>query len=173
MYTKLHNDMFPFNSHFYEGGREGGREGGKEGRSEGGREGGRVWDREGGCEAGREGGRTDNIFKERILIKNYVCVTFKSLTSNMGLVRDSHMTIHFNIFRFCSFPDQFYKRSACIKHRCNDWKAEKKHNTIDSRRRFKWIRMSKYKHSNLLINLKDPFFDTGVGPRPNLARMCG
>ena len=25
---------------------------------------------------------------------------------------------------------------------------------------------------NLLINLKDTFFDTAVGPRPNLARMC-
>ena len=26
---------------------------------------------------------------------------------------------------------------------------------------------------NLLINLSEPFFDTTVGPRPNLARMCG
>ena len=26
---------------------------------------------------------------------------------------------------------------------------------------------------NLLIKLKDTFFDTDVGPRPNLARMCG
>ena len=26
--------------------------------------------------------------------------------------------------------------------------------------------------SNLLINLKDTFFDTAVGPRQNLARMC-
>ena len=27
--------------------------------------------------------------------------------------------------------------------------------------------------TNLLINLSEPFFDTTVGPRPNLARMCG
>ena len=26
---------------------------------------------------------------------------------------------------------------------------------------------------NLLINLKDTFFDTAVGPRQNFARMCG
>ena len=26
---------------------------------------------------------------------------------------------------------------------------------------------------NLLINLKDKMFDTAVGTRPNLARMCG
>ena len=26
---------------------------------------------------------------------------------------------------------------------------------------------------HLLINLSEPFFDTTVGPRPNLARMCG
>ena len=26
---------------------------------------------------------------------------------------------------------------------------------------------------NLLINLSEPFFDTTVGPHPNLARMCG
>ena len=26
---------------------------------------------------------------------------------------------------------------------------------------------------DLLINLSEPFFDTTVGPRPNLARMCG
>ena len=26
---------------------------------------------------------------------------------------------------------------------------------------------------NLLINLKDNIFDTAVGTRPNLARMCG
>ena len=25
----------------------------------------------------------------------------------------------------------------------------------------------------LLINVNEPFFDTNVGPRPNLARMCG
>ena len=27
--------------------------------------------------------------------------------------------------------------------------------------------------NHLLINLSEPFFDTTVGPRPNLARMCG
>ena len=27
-------------------------------------------------------------------------------------------------------------------------------------------------HIYLLINLSEPFFDTNVGPRPNLARMC-
>ena len=27
--------------------------------------------------------------------------------------------------------------------------------------------------TNLLTNLKDNFFDTNVGSRPNLARMCG
>ena len=25
----------------------------------------------------------------------------------------------------------------------------------------------------LLLKLSEPFFDTTVGPRPNLARMCG
>ena len=28
-------------------------------------------------------------------------------------------------------------------------------------------------NDHLLINLKDHFFDTNVGSRPNLARMCG
>ena len=32
---------------------------------------------------------------------------------------------------------------------------------------------SEFASTYLLINLSKPFFDTTVGPRPNLARMCG
>ena len=35
-----------------------------------------------------------------------------------------------------------------------------------------WLNINKLS-LNLLINLCEPFFDTTVGPRPNLARMCG
>ena len=36
-----------------------------------------------------------------------------------------------------------------------------------------FIRNKILKLDDLLINLSEPFFDTTVGPRPNLARMCG